>query len=172
MALSLAWPVTASAEAAQPLVLAPSVEQPSPAGLALDLAMPTLVSAAAFYAIIGGGIDSPSVQALLIGGALAAPPAALVAFREKPFALDSYFAAASGGVLGMLLGMGLSRVFLPTDAGLVRLPLLAIGQGLGAAAGYHLYRLAKPNLEGLDKLPEHRTDDPNNWDRWKERHHP
>jgi hypothetical protein len=155
----------------QPLVVAPSTPPPSPLDLAVDLLLPTLTSAAAFSAIIGGGIESPSVQALLIGGALAAPAAGLVALREHPFALDCYFASASGGVLGMLAGMGLTRLLLPADAGLARVPYLAIGQGLGAAAGYHVYRLAKPHLDGLDRLPEHRTDDPLNWDRWKERHH-
>lgn len=171
-AITLAWPTCALAQAAEPLVLAPPPPPPpNPAALAFDFALPTLTSAGAFYAVMSGGLDSPAVQALLIGGALATPPVVLVAFREKPFALDAYAAAVSGGTLGMLVGLGVARVTMPADAGLMRLPLLAVGQGLGTALGYHAYLLAKPHLTDLDRLPEHRTDDPLNWDRWKERHH-
>jgi hypothetical protein len=170
-ALTLAWPTSALAQGAEPLVLAAPPPPPSPAALALDFALPTLTSAAAFYAVMSGGIESPAVQALLIGGALATPAAVLVAFREKPFGMDGYVAATSGGVAGMLLGLGVTRLTMPADAGLLRLPVLAVGQGLGTALGYHVYLLARPHLTDLDRLPEHRTDDPLNWDRWKERHH-
>src|SRR4051812_46770375 len=100
VALALTWPVPALAAPEEPLVVAPVAEPPSPIGVGVDVLLPTLASAAAFYAVIGGGIESSSVQALLIGGALAVPPMALVAMRERPFALDCYFASASGGVLG------------------------------------------------------------------------
>jgi hypothetical protein len=164
----------------------------SPAELALDVAVPAAVGGGVWLALSSTGrLDGPFAYALIAIG-LALPSAALVAWRDRPFVLDSYFASTSGSILGTLAGALIANQLFPVNSlscpyapdgtptcgqdlnggfQYHRLALQALGQGLGAAAGYHIYRLAKPNLTDLDRLPEHRTDDPLNWDRWKERHH-
>lgn len=174
-----------------PLVLAPPKPKapawPGPADLAIDAVVPAATSAL-LLDLLSGTTDDGAYRYGLLGGALLGPSAALIALRERPPALDGYFAATSGGVLGLLLGAGVSFLLFPAPlqlaaapgaaaaplldtAGLSRMALMAVGQGLGTAAGYVLYEHAKPYLADLNKLPEHRTDDQLNWDRWKERHH-
>jgi hypothetical protein len=171
-----------------PLVLAPPpvVAWPDPASLALDVALPALGSGAMLM-LVGNASGNVYTQYGAMAGALGVPPAVLVGFRDRPFAMDSYFAATSGGVLGLLMGFGLSFLVSPQQltpaalpgetaggpdpAATTRLVMMALGQGLGAAGGYVLYQHAKPLLEDLNRLPAHRKDDPLNWDRWKERHH-
>lgn len=195
----LAAPPALAADA--PLVLAPAAtprvaDWPSPADLALDFAVPALASGAMCYLLsVQGQQSTPLPQggvdiygAGLMAATVTVPPGALIALRDHPPGFDGYFASLSGGVLGLLLGYAISTLVAPNStmqAALapgateltgaspspMRFALLAIGQGLGASAGYVLYEHAKPYLSNLNELPAHRTDDPNNWDRWNERHH-
>jgi hypothetical protein len=177
-----------AAAAHEPLVLAPPpavAAWPDPASLALDVTLPTL-SSGAMLLLIGKANGNLYAQYGALAGALSVPSAVLVGIKDQPFALDSYFASTTGGILGLLLGFGISFLLFPgqispaalpgetpiaEDPGtLSRLIFMALGQGLGAATGYVLYQHAKPTLADLNRLPEHRKDDPLNWDRWKERH--
>ncbi|MEB3222112.1 MAG: hypothetical protein VKS61_08560 [Candidatus Sericytochromatia bacterium] len=187
LAWTLAWGGggTAAFAAAPPLVLAPAEPLAVPDGwsVAADVALPTAVGWLAWRglqaagpaltpdAAFGGGLASG-----LLGGALAAcvaaPPAALVALRERPFTLDVAAASATGGLLGMAAALGITRVLAPGDAGWL-VTGLALGQGLGAASAFHLYRTSKGEARDLDRLPARRTDDPiDDWKFWRERRNP
>ncbi|MEB3329007.1 MAG: hypothetical protein VKQ33_07225 [Candidatus Sericytochromatia bacterium] len=185
-----AWcggPAPALAEGpSAPLVLAPrGPAEPVPPllTLAVDLTLPTAVGWLAWRglqaagpaltpnAAFGGGL-----AASLLGGAIAAcaaaPPAALVALHGPPFPLDVAAASATGGLVGLAIGFGASRLLAPGDASWL-VTGLAVGQGLGTAATYHLYRATKEAAPDLDRLPARRTDDPiDDWKFFRERRHP
>lgn len=166
--------------------LAPPPPPASPLDLAIDALIPTVASYVALrYAVagLGTGTDPGAVAttpangmitgSLMLAG-LAAPPAALVAYRERPFAFDVLLASFAGGLVGLGAGFGVARV---AGAGAPAPDLLAlsmaVGQGLAAAGAYHLYRAHKATATDLDKLPANRKDDPiDDWKFWRERRNP
>ena len=120
----------------------------------------------------------PPLSYAMLGSAVVAPSALLVGWREQPFAGDAYFASVSCGLVGLAAGYVTGLTFWPAPdrfSGSLTWPVVVaaiVGQGLGAGTGYVLYAHAKPFLSDLDRLPEHPTGDPANWDRWKERRTP
>jgi hypothetical protein len=154
-----------------------------PLSLALDLALPVAVGwlgwrglQAAGPALTPSAVFGGGLAAGILGGAIAAcvalPPAALVGVREHPFALDVAAASATGGLLGLGAGFGVTRLLAPGDAGWL-VTGLALGQGIGVASAYHMYRAARGTARDLDRLPAKRTDDPiDDWKFFRERRHP
>jgi hypothetical protein len=186
--VTLAGPgaLAARAQAGPPLAPPPPVAGPSALDLAIDVALPTLASYVALRYVIAGlptgadpttGLASPGTGYLASGillAGLAAPPVALVAYRERPFALDMALAAFAGGLLGAGVGYGGARL---AGAGTPSPDLLAlamaVGQGLGTATAYHLYRTTKATATDLDRLPADRKDDPiDDWKIQRERRNP
>lgn len=181
----LASPVLA--DVGPPLAPAPvAPAAPSPLDFAIDALIPSaasyvalryVVSAAAPQVDLTTGVPQSSVGlltgAVLLAG-LSAPPAALIAYRERPFAFDMLLASFAGGMAGLGMGFGAARL---ASGGVPSPELLAgamaLGQGLGAAASYHLYRGHKATATDLDRLPAKRKDDPiDDWKFWRERRNP
>ena len=174
----------AFAEVGPPLAPAPSAPAPSVLDFAVDALLPGVVSYLALGYVVkasapGVGLDpvvpAPAyltTAALAVG--LAAPPAALVAYRERPFAVDMLLASFAGGMVGLGAGYGAARL---AGGGVPAPELLAlsmaVGQGLATASAYHLYRVHKVTAKDLDRLPVERTDDPiDDWKLWRERRTP
>lgn len=177
----------AHADVGPPLAPAPAAPAASPLELAIDALIPTAASYVALrYAVAGLGQNAPDqgvaatapangilTGSLMLAG-LAAPPAALVAYRERPFAFDVLLATFAGGLVGLGAGFGVARV---AGGGAPSPDLLAfsmaVGQGLATAGTYHLYRAHKATATDLDKLPANRKDDPiDDWKFWRERRNP
>ncbi len=166
---------------APPVLVAPPA--PSPLDFALDALIPSVASYVALRYVVGGapapmeGV-APTGNALLAGAVmlagLSAPPAALIAYRERPFAFDMLLASFAGGMVGLGIGFGAARL---ASGGAAAPEVLALSmaacQGLGAATAYHLYRGHKATATDLDRLPAQRKDDPiDNWKFWRERRNP
>ena len=103
--------------------------------------------------------------------------AAMLRVTPEGFRLDSYLASLSGGLVGLGLGFLATSTLGGSSPGSLDVALkvgaMAVGQGLFASGAYHLYEGYKPTATDLDKLPEHRTDDPIlNWKLQRERRNP
>ncbi len=164
-----------------PLVVAPPVEGPNALDLAVDILLPTAAAVAGWTLVaplMPGASDGQPVNAVYAIGStalgLAAPGGALTYLRTKPFAWDMFLVAITGGVVGMatgFLGARLATGGKPEPMALAA--ALGVGEGLGTAAAYHLYRRNKSSLRDLDRLPVDRTDDPiEDWQFWKEKRNP
>lgn len=171
-----------------PLVTVPA-SVPGPMEGLIDVAVPTLTSAGLLYLTVNTGLagwlgaGGVFGQVAVLGGVTTVPPAALVAVRGGRFAADGFFAAYSGGVVGLVGGLLAARALTGAPIGLAsdvdpgqmawRVGLMAVGQGLGTAAGFHLYRGFKGTAVDLDRLPAKRVDDPiEDWKIWRERRNP
>lgn len=176
----------AFAQAGPPLAPPPAVPAPSALDFAIDALLPSAASYLALRFVVGGTAPRPDPTTGVASGAvglftggvmlagLAAPPIALVAYRERPFALDMALASFAGGLAGLGIGYGAARLASGGAAAPDLLALsMALGQGLGAASAYHLYRLNKADAKDLNRLPAQRKDDPiDDWKLWRERRTP
>lgn len=138
----------------------------------------TLLGLAAYGGTGPLGASLGGAGAILVVGAVGAlPPGVMIRLAPTGFQLDDYFAGLSGGLVGLGLGYLLTASLGGTSPGpgelAAKVVAMALGQGLGASTGYHLYEAYKPSATDLNKLPENRHDDPiQDWKYYRERRNP
>lgn len=151
-----------------------------------EMAVDGLVATAASAAVLGlavadggrGPLGSAGAvgQFALIAGVTALPPGALVTVSSRPYPIESYVAALSGGLAGLAIGFASTRQLGwpapgPNEA-MIQVAAMAVCQGLASTAVHHLYQRHRPLAEDLNRLPPdaERTDDPiDDWNLRRER---
>jgi len=171
------WIPLAAWAIAAPALAAPASDTASPAPHGPGaMAVETLAAGLTSGAVLGlsylGAARLSTMGALgqiaLVAGVAVFPPLASTLAGEGRLTGDHYLASLAGGVAGLGIGYlatsgvgGLTPG--PSDLA-IKFGAMALGQGLGAMAGYELYRSYKPHATDLNRLGPDKIDELKDWD--------
>ncbi|HEY9722294.1 MAG TPA: hypothetical protein V6D47_09780 [Oscillatoriaceae cyanobacterium] len=168
----IAWAIAAPALADPASDTAAPTTPHGPGAMAVETLAAGLTSAAvlglSYLGILRLSALGGAGQIALFAGVALVPPLTATLAGERRLSSDDYFAALAGGIAGLGVGYLATGGVGGTTPGAndleIKFGAMALGQGLGAMAGYELYRDYKPHATDLNRLGPEKIDEIKDWD--------